>query len=148
LDYPPLVYYATIDEYKTHFEAMYCQDPIDTFDAIPIRFRKDDFDHAFYESSRRDGQKDVFSSARSKRIDWIKYALQDPTSELYEGWDNKRRVDDKTRRVVLVQGDYVVVVRLRKTAQAITTGRFVTAYVVDSTYAIAMIRSHPKWKGL
>ena len=50
-----------------------------------------DFKNLSYESSRRDTTKDTFSIKRSQRIDWIKTALQDPSSEMYVGWDRKKK---------------------------------------------------------
>lgn len=70
--YPPLVCYRTVDEYRAHFERVYCQGTITTFDGIAVRFRKSRFDHCFYESTRRNQVKDAFSAQRAERIDWIK----------------------------------------------------------------------------
>ncbi len=126
MSYPPLVAYASVDEYRVHFEQVYCQRPVITFDAIPVRFRKNDFDHAFFESSHRDGVKDTFSVLRSERIDWIKHTLQDPSSDLYVGWDGKRKRHDRSRRVAVVQENYVVVVRLNRGAEESFIGSFVT----------------------
>ena len=69
MDYPPFVYYETIDDYRVHYEKIYCCDPILTFDGISVRFRKNQFDHCFFESTRRNGIKDEFSQERKKRID-------------------------------------------------------------------------------
>jgi len=145
--YPPFVKYQKTEKYRAHFEALYCCGPIETFDGISVRFRKSDFDHAFYESSRRDGHKDEFSTIRAERIDWIKVALQDPESELYEGWDNKKKRHDKNRRVAIVMYNYVVIIALTGEGRAV----FKTAYVDRSIRApgqlttIDKIRSGPKW---
>ena len=58
MNYPSLVRYATQAEYRVHFERVYCRGPIQTFDHIAVRFRKKDFDHCFFESSKRDRVKD------------------------------------------------------------------------------------------
>lgn len=140
--YPPLVSYADQNEYRVHFERVYCQGPIRCFDGIAVRFRKADFDHCFFESSRRNQIKDQFSPQRAERIDWIKAALEDPEAELYAGWDNKRKRHDHSRRVTVVVVNYVVVIRLTGT----TTARFVTAYVADSETTIDKIKGGPRWR--
>lgn len=126
--YPVLLQLATPAEYQAHYEAVYCAGPVVTFDGIAVRFRKDKFSHCFFESSRRNGVKDVFSTKRAERIDWIKAALEDPHSERYEGWDKQRKRYDATRRVTLVMGEYVVVIALKGQRRA----DFVTAYVADT----------------
>jgi len=146
LPYPPLVKYKTVDEYRTHYEAEYCQGPIATFDSIAVRFRKQRFDHDFFESSKRDKQKDVFSPIRAERIDWIKRALQDSKAVLCEGWDSKKKRYSKKCRVAVVQGNYVVVIRM--TGKGGGTADFVTAFVADSPEnpsTIDKILGSPKW---
>ena len=141
--YAPLVKYAKDDDYRLHFENKYCCHRLQTFDAISVRFIKTDFDHAFYESSGSRGQKkDTFSFTRAKRIDWIEKTLLDVSAELYQGWDKKRSVIDPTRRVAVVDGNYVVIIQILKTGGA----RFITAYVADSYRTILKIKSSPKWQ--
>lgn len=139
--YPSLVYYETIDEYRAHFERIYCHEPIATFDGIVVRFRKIRFEHCFFESTLRDKAKDRFSTQRAVRIDWIKAALQDPNAELHVGWDGKKKRYDGSHRVALVVDDYIVVIRLSGNQ----TAQFVTAYVADSLSTLAKIKGSPKW---
>jgi hypothetical protein len=80
-----MIFFASEAECRAHFERIYCQGPITTFDVIMVRFRKKHFEHCFFESSGRNGIKDTFSPPRAERIDWIKAALEDPMSELYYG---------------------------------------------------------------
>jgi len=54
---------------------------------------------------------DAFSSQRAERIDWIKAALQDSNAELHVGREGKKKRYDRSHRVALVVGDYVVVIR-------------------------------------
>ncbi|MGV1098581.1 hypothetical protein ACUUL3_04125 [Thiovibrio sp. JS02] len=138
--YPPLVNYQTEIEYQSHFEQSYCQGPIMTFDGIPVRFKRDDFSHAFFESVH--AKDDTFSRQRAERIEWIKAALQDPQSERYIGWDNRRKKYDGQRRVTVVMGNYVVIIALNRQRD---NARFITAYVADSGRTIGMIRKGPKW---
>jgi len=106
-----------------------------------VRFRKDRFDHCFYESTQRNRIKDRFSPKRAERIDWIKAALQDESADLYVGWDRKKKRYSTFHRVVVIVNNYVVVIRLLKNKKA----EFVTAYVADSTSTIEKIRRSPLW---
>lgn len=139
---PALVHYSTVDEYRDHYQRCYCDVKISTFDGLRVYFPKRQFEDAFFESAdRRARDKSVFSLARAERMDWIRAALEDPTAELYQGWDRDRKVIDRDRRITLVYGNYVVVLLVRgKHNSAI----FITAYVA-STSTIMKIRSSPRW---
>lgn len=93
----------------------------------------------FFES--RQSKDDTFSVERSQRIDWIRATLQDPTSERYVGWNSKQKSYDQDRRVTVVMGNYVVVIAVQKNGR----GRFITAYVADSSRTLRLIRQGPKW---
>ena len=146
--YPPLVSYKSEMEYREHYERVYCRYGIVTFDGITVRFRKSQFRHAFYESSRRDGKKDKFSNNRAARIDWIKAALEDSESERYQGWDRERGRYSNSRRVAIVMENYVVIIDLTSP----TTGEFVTAFADRGIRApgrprtIDQIRQAPIWE--
>lgn len=139
--YPSLVCYSKVEEYQTHYERVYCCGPVVTFDGIEVRFRKNRFEHCFFESSRRDGSKDQFSTLRAQRIDWIRTALQDSSAELHVGWDRKRKKYDTSHRVAIVVEDYIVIIRLTGPGKA----EFVTAYVADSLSTLSKIKNSPKW---
>lgn len=141
MSYPPMVEYESVEEYRLRYERIYCSHELTTFDGYKVRFRKDQFDHCFYESTGRDGIKDAFSKKRAERIDWIKAALEDPNAELYVGWDKKKKRYDNSHRVSMVINDYVVVIRLGNNKKA----QFVTAYVADSLSTLAKIKRNPKW---
>lgn len=142
MPYPPLVKYETVEAYRDHYARVYCSGPIETFDGIEVWFRKDRFEHCFFESTQRNQVKDQFSEPRAERMDWIKAALQDENAELYVGWDKKRKRHDKNHRVAVVVGNYVAVIRLAEKGKA----HFVTAYVADSESTIEKIRNSPKWE--
>lgn len=142
MTWPPLLTLATEDEYRRHFETTYCGGTLPTFDGFSVRFRRRDFDHCFFESSRRDGKKDTFSPKRSERMDWIKATLADPTAKLKAGWDATKRRYDHTRRVALVQGNYVVVI----TFTGAKSADFVTAYVMDTPASLQKLAAAPAWK--
>lgn len=103
----------------------YCQNPIITFDSVEVRFYEDMFDHAFYESSdRNDPEKDIYSLNRLEKILWIKEALKDATAILKQGWDRKDKKYFTDRRVSIVKGNYVVIIRFTGFRKA----KFITAY--------------------
>jgi len=109
---PPLVNYATVAEYRSHYERVYCRGNIQTFDGIRVFFSANKFGHMFYESTARDGRKDAFSSVRAQRIDWIKSTLEQPNADLFKGWDKAFRRYDSVRRVAVVYEYFVVVVAM------------------------------------
>ena len=74
-------------------------------------------------------------------MDWIAAALQDSASERYFGWDNTRKRVDRTRRVTVVMGDYVVIIALKNSNEA----WFVTAFVADSGRTLNLLRRGPVW---
>jgi hypothetical protein len=140
---PPLVHYNTEEEYREHFRQIYCRAPIFTFDDIPVYFRKEDFDHCMYESSKRDSVKDVFSKQRAERIDWIKETLINPNADLYQGWDKETRSIQKDRRVAVAFEEFVVVIRIWYRKDGSLAAKFLTSYLADES--IEKIRSAPKW---
>ena len=139
---PLLVKYESIQEYKDHFINKYCKKPISTFDGLQVKFYDDQFEHAFYESSNKKGNKDIFSSKRAERIDWIEDVLKDESAELYMGYDSKNKTNNSSRRVAIInEDDYVVIVQLIKDTRA----KFITAYVADSPTTANLIRQGEKW---
>lgn len=138
----PLVKYSTIKQYRRHFENIYCKGNIITFDGIKVYFRKDDFDHCFYESINF--KDDKFSKERSERINWIKETLEDPNADLRCGWDKKKKKIDCSRRVAIVNNDYVVIISISKRRNGTLKAQFITAYVADKS--INKILRMPKWK--
>lgn len=142
MEYPPLIQYSEIAEYRRHYLRVYCSQPIATFDGIIVRFRRSAFEHAFFERSvRRSGAKDTFSLERARRVDWIATALGDPDAELYVGWDSLHKKFAQHRRVAIVCGNYVVVIAVVSANRA----DFVTAFVADSPSSLERIRRGPSW---
>lgn len=139
---PQLLKLASEAIYQGYFNATYCVRPISTHDGIAVRFRRSDFGHCAFESSNRDGIKDIFSPARAERLGWIKEALEDPGLTLYAGWDKKRQRHDHTSRVTMMIDDFVVVIRLKSATEA----SFVTCYVADSPRTRSKILSSPTWQ--
>jgi len=139
---PALVHYVTEAEYRAHYERCYCRAVIHTFDGMRVYFSKQQFDDAFFESANRKARdKSVFALERAERIDWIRAAVEDPTAELYQGWDRDRKVIVPGRRIALVFDNYVVVLQVYNERSAAT---FITAYVASSD-TIRKIRGNPRW---
>jgi plasmid maintenance system killer protein len=141
--YPPLVNYSTPEEYRAHFERLYCRGPISTKDGVRVRFRKSDFDHCMFKTDRRTREKTTeFAAERAERIDWIQAALQDAAALLLEGWDNKNKSYDPQRRVTLIYNErYVVVIAMTGASQA----NFITAYLADAE-TIEKMKKSPVWR--
>lgn len=141
---PPLLLFATEADYRGHFEQNYCRGRITTHDGIRVFFKYADFDHAFFESTFRDGVKDTkLSAVRAQRIDWITATLTDPIATRFQGWNGKKGVYDPARCVSVVYGDFVVVLRLSLKADDTLKANFVTCYDADNS--IAKIRTSPLW---
>lgn len=103
----------------------YCEQDIFTFDKVQVKFYEDMFDHAFFESADRlEKDKSVLSLNRLEKIHWIKETLNDKDAILKKGWDTKNKVYFKDRRVAVVKGNYVVIIRFTGLLKA----KFVTAY--------------------
>ena len=135
----------TEEELRRIWAEEYCRKVIKTHDGIRVHFYDSNFDHAFYESSVRNGSsnkpksKDIFSPRRAARMMWIKDVLADKEAKMYVGYDSKAKGYTRSKRVSVVKGDYVVVIQLYKEDQA----RFITAYVADNS--ISKITSGPEW---
>lgn len=140
---PPLVHYASVDEYREHYNRIYCQAIIQTFDEIRVYFSPGRFSHVFFESTSRDGRKDEFSFVRAQRIDWIKATLGNPDAKLFQGWDKKMRCYDASHRVAVVYENFVVVIKMGMKKNDTLKGNFVTCYQADNS--IGKIRNSPGW---
>jgi len=142
MEYPPLLKLEDESAYCQHFYNVYCKNPIKTFDGYLVYFNKNNFNHAFFKSSQKNQIKDSFASERAERMDWIKIALKDSNSELYNGWDNKKKKALSDRRVAIVMGNYVVIIRFNKQK---SKAFFVTAFIADNQGTIELIRSNQVW---
>lgn len=110
------------------WEEEYCKEPIITFDNVVVRCYADQFDHLFFESAdRRLKDKTILSYNRLEKIYWIKDTLQDASAILKKGWDNDKKEYFKDRRVAIVKGNYVVVIRFTGKLKA----KITTAYEKD-----------------
>lgn len=113
------------DELREIWRTEYCEHDIVTFDNVQVKFYEDMFDHAFFESAERvEKDKSILSLNRLEKIHWIKDTLQDKDAILKKGWDTKNKVYFKDRRVAVVKGNYVVIIRFTGLLKA----KFVTAY--------------------
>lgn len=134
--------------YRNIFEACYCKTPITTFDNILVFFKKEQFEHAFYESAnRRHKDKSLFSYKRANRIYWIKWVLENPNAKLFKGYNHATKGYDESRRIAICVDNYAVVIELNKKKDK---AKFITAYVADGINgkgqkAIDLIESSEKW---
>ena len=136
-EYAPLLKLRSIYEYWDRFTTEYCDtSPIETCDSVKVYFKPADFWHAFYEGD----QKEAFAWRRAKRIDWIREALTDPAAELYQGLNREAGCYSPSRRVTLVNGNYVVIVEFSSPHEA----DFVTAFDA-SLKTVLSIRESPVW---
>ncbi len=90
-----------------------------------MKFYEDKFNHLFYESENRKlKDKSILSYNRLEKIYWIKDTLQDVTAILKKGWDTENKEYFKNRRLAIVKGNYVVIIRFTGKLKA----SIVTAY--------------------
>ncbi|MGL5127430.1 MAG: hypothetical protein ACRC7D_04530 [Aeromonas popoffii] len=144
MDLPKLLMYASVAEYKKHYEKYYQRGDIRSFDGIRVHFNPQKFGHAFYENSQhRKGPKDVFSEVRAQRMDWIKSTLEHPDARLYKGWNKDKKCHEEARRVSVVHEKFVVVIELSLNKERKLKGNFVTCYVADQS--IDKIEDSPAW---
>lgn len=143
MEYPSLLKLQDQSAYFKYFSDVFCNQPIQTFDGYFVYFKRNNFYHAFFKSSKKNHIKDSFSIERAERMNWIKTVLQDPEAELYCGWDNKKKRAVTDRRVAIVKDNYVVIVRFNK---QMSKAFFVTAFSADNRRTIKLIRSNSKWK--
>lgn len=111
------------EEFRKIWKEYYCTAPIETFDGVLVYCYEDMFNHVFFESDeRKPGDKSILSLNRLEKILWIKAALQDPDAILKCGWNKSSKNYLDNRRVTIVKGNYVVVIRFTafKKAKLIT----------------------------
>jgi len=141
---PPFLQLADQAAYRRHYERTLCRGGIFTHDGIQVFFRKQEFDHAFFESSGRRGENDVFSIERARRMDWIAPALANPDAKCLQGWLKKEQRHDPRRRVTVFIDGFLVVIALRLGGQGQLRAQFVTCYPAD-VKTQAKLAQAPLW---
>lgn len=130
-------------ELRKIWDDEYCKSVIKTFDGLTVQFFTSMFNHCFYESAdRRAKDKTILSLNRLEKIYWIKETLQDADATLKIGWDSKSKTYNKSRRVALVKGNYVVVIIIFSLEKA----RFVTAYEITDEENLEKIMKSPDFE--
>lgn len=120
----------------------YCNAPVITFDEIEVKFYQNMFDHAFYESdNHKEKDKSLLSLNRCEKMLWIKDTLEDNSSIIKQGWINKTKSYDNTRRVALVKGNYVVIIQIYARKKA----KFITAYQIEDAGNLEKFKDGPDW---
>ena len=118
-------YELTESELRVMWKDNYCRNPVETFDGVQVSCYEDMFDHIFYESAERKAKdKSILSLNRLEKIYWIKDTLQDASAKFKKGWDNENKKYFEDRRVAVVKGNYVVIIRFTGLLKA----KLVTAY--------------------
>jgi hypothetical protein len=140
---PALKMLADEAAYRLHFLQTYVRGTILTRDGVRVHFGPRDFDHAFFESTQRDGVKDAFSSTRAQRMDWISATLQDQHADWYQGYVKARKAYDPARSATIAYGDFVVVLGFRVGNDRSIKAKFITSYDADNS--IRKIRGSPVW---
>lgn len=139
---PPLVNYATRNEYLEHYKRVYCKSKIITPDNIRVFFSEDRFNHAFYEGKHKGIN---FSFERAKYIDWIKYTLENEESQLLQGYCSDTGCYEPHRRTAVIKNDkYVVVVEMFYNKKDELCAKFKTAFYADRSFS--KISQSPQWK--
>jgi hypothetical protein len=140
---PPFLTLADEAAYRQHFLDNFVRGDVRTHHGVRVHFKGTDFDHAFFESTQRNGVKDQFSQDRSQRMSWIAHTLADPNADWYQGWVRARKTYDTTRSVAVACGDFVVVLKFRARRDGQVVANFVTCYFADNS--IGKIRQSPIW---
>lgn len=136
---PLLVHYQTEAEYRNHYISNYCRRKIETHDKIPVHFKPQKFEHAFYEETG----KYKFSPSRAQRIDWVKATLENSHAILYQGWHKDKKIYVPDRRVSFIYESFVVVIDLFLGNNQNLKGNFITCYMADRS--IDKITKSPIW---
>lgn len=139
---PQLKKFKTENEFCRYFKKEYCLREVETFDGIRVYFREKRFNHAFYESSKKDGGKGAFSLVRAQRVDWIRITLESSKSEMFQGWDSAKKRYDPCRRVSVLYEDFIVVIEMRLKKTGELKAEFITCFQADNS--IEKIRRSPK----
>ncbi|WP_154656874.1 hypothetical protein [Epilithonimonas tenax] len=130
----------TESELREIWDTEYCRNRITTFDGVKVACYVEMFDHIFFESDdRKIKDKSILSYNRLEKIYWIKDTLEDPEAILKKGWDREQKKYFKDRRVAIVKGNYVVIIRFTKKL----TAKLVTAYEKED---ISNIMSAPNFE--
>lgn len=136
-------YKMTEAELRQIWKEEYCEQEIITFDAVTVKFYEDMFDHAFYESADNiEKDKSILSYNRLEKIYWIKEVLQDPEAVLKKGWDNYTKTVCDDRRVAMVKGNYIVVIRFTGLLKA----KLVTAFEMQDGEDIQKVLDGPDFE--
>ncbi len=116
-------------EMRKLWKEEYCDKELKTFDNVVVKCYEDMFDHIFYESANRKAKdKSILSLNRLEKMLWIRDTLEDGEAILKKGWDNGKKKYYHDRRVAIVKGNYVVIIRFTGKLKA----KLVTAYEKDN----------------
>lgn len=136
-------YEMTEAQLRQIWKVEYCDQEIITFDNVTVKFYEDMFDHVFYESANNiEKDKSILSLNRLEKIYWIKEVLADSTAALKKGWDNTTKTVVNDRRVALVKGNYIVVIRFTGLLKA----KLVTAFEMQDDEDVQKVLEGPDFE--
>jgi len=141
---PPLVKYASWQEYQEHYKKQLCRAKILTSDGIRVHFGEQKFWHAFCERDKK-GKKDKFSFDRASYIDWIRPTLEQSGATLWQGWNKDKQIHEAHRRVSVVYRGFIVVIELTLKQGKNLKANFITAFYDKKGDAVAKIQKAPLW---
>ncbi|MGB4848038.1 MAG: hypothetical protein WBP41_08985 [Saprospiraceae bacterium] len=135
-------YKLSEDQLREIWDENYCKHRIITFDGIEVSFYPEMFDHAFFESAaHKSKDKSILSHNRCEKMLWIKDVLEDPEAILKQGWDNELKSHDSSRRVAVVKGNYIVIIKIYRQGRA----RFITAFEMFDDGNLEKLLAGPDW---
>lgn len=127
--------------YRTLYESIYCSKPLTTYDGIKVYFKKQTFDHAFFEGSHTTSP--FLSQKRTERILYIDYALTNASAIRRMGWVKTKQKYDIARMVAITVDDFIVILGMYLNSKSDLCANFITCYVADNS--IGKINTAPLW---
>lgn len=118
--------------------------PIPGAGSIPVFIGRDEFGHAFFESTDRRGSKDVFSMQRARRMHQIIPMIQagpgqDHRYRFCQGYNNRLKQNtDASVAIVDLEDHFVVIVDFRRKKTKVgfqAKGEFDTCFVADQSFS-------------
>lgn len=138
---PPILHLTDEAAYEAHFVATLSSQHIATFDGLEVKFPRGAFNHAFFRSANRWAKdKSLFDIDRAQRMDWIAWALANPTCDLRQAWRSDQKKYDPTRRLCITPVDYCVWIQVPLNKSPY----FVTAFMPEPKI-ILKLKGSPVW---
>lgn len=143
---PPLLDLPDEAAYRDYYDTQMCVPGgvVEAQCGYTVRFFREKFDDAFFNSRRGTRNKANFSFQRAQRMPWIGWTLQNPRSIACIGWDRDEKMMHQDRLSIVVtwtaeaiQCQYAVIIRLKQQ----TLANFITAYDPGAEDCAKMLRA-------